>query len=130
MLRRCWAQRKDALRLQDQRRENDPDWYRRRDLLGMMLYTNAFAGTLKGVEEKLPYIQECGVNYLHLMPLLEKMCIRDSISHAQCCSLRAAMDWALRMDFYSFHSSAGGRSRPPRIVFCFRETISPLRWPG
>ena len=37
----------------------------------MMLYTNAFAGTLKGVEEKLPYIQECGVNYLHLMPLLE-----------------------------------------------------------
>ena len=71
MLRRCWAQRKDALRLQDQRRENDPDWYRRRDLLGMMLYTNAFAGTLKGVEEKLPYIQECGVNYLHLMPLLE-----------------------------------------------------------
>ena len=71
MLRRCWAQRKDALRLQDQRRENDPDWYRRRDLLGMMLYTNAFAGTLKGVEEKLPYIQECDVNYLHLMPLLE-----------------------------------------------------------
>ena len=57
MLRRCWAQRKDALRLQDQRRENDPDWYRRRDLLGMMLYTNAFSGTLKGVEEKLPYIQ-------------------------------------------------------------------------
>ncbi len=71
MLRRCWAQRKDALRLQDERREADPDWYRRRDLLGMMLYTNAFAGTLKGVEEKLPYIQECGVNYLHLMPLLE-----------------------------------------------------------
>ena len=56
MLRRCWTQRKDTLRLQDQRRENDPDWYRRRDLLGMMLYTNTFAGTLKGVEEKLPYI--------------------------------------------------------------------------
>lgn len=37
----------------------------------MMLYTNAFAGHPEGVEEKLPYIQECGVNYLHLMPLLE-----------------------------------------------------------
>ena len=66
-----WADRKEELRAQDARREADPDWYRRRDLLGMMLYTNAFAGTLKGVEEKLPYIQECGVNYLHLMPLLE-----------------------------------------------------------
>lgn len=71
MLRRCWAQRKLDLRLQDLRREEDPDWYRRRDLLGMMLYTNAFAGNLKGVQERLPYIQECGVNYLHLMPLLE-----------------------------------------------------------
>ena len=29
------------------------------------------AGSLGGVEEKLPYLRECGVNYLHLMPLLE-----------------------------------------------------------
>ena len=71
MLRRAWADRKPALRAQDAARESDPNWYRRRDLLGMMMYTNAFAGTLKGVEEKLPYIQECGVNYLHLMPLLQ-----------------------------------------------------------
>ncbi|MCI8422975.1 MAG: DUF3459 domain-containing protein [Lawsonibacter sp.] len=71
MLRRCWEGRKAPLRAQDARREADPSWYRRRDLLGMMLYVNAFAGTLKGVEEKLPYLQECGVNYLHLMPLLE-----------------------------------------------------------
>ena len=71
MLRRSWADRKEDLRLQDARREADPDWYRRRDLLGMMLYTAQFAGTLKGVEERIPYLKECGVNYLHLMPLLE-----------------------------------------------------------
>ena len=71
MLKRAWQARKKALRDQDARREADPDWYRRRDLLRMMLYVNAFAGNLKGVEEKLPYIKECGVNYLHLMPLLE-----------------------------------------------------------
>jgi len=71
MLRRCWEERKAPLREQDRRREEQPGWYRRRDILGMMLYVNAFAGNLKGVEEKLPYLQECGVNYLHLMPLLE-----------------------------------------------------------
>lgn len=71
MLRRCWAERKKPLRDQDKKREADPDWYRRRDLLGMMLYVNAFAGNLRGVKEKLGYLQECGVNYLHLMPLLE-----------------------------------------------------------
>ena len=70
MLKRSWDQRKTALRNQDVKREADPDWYRRRELLGMMLYVNAFAGDLNGVKGKLKYIQECGVNYLHLMPLL------------------------------------------------------------
>ena len=36
----------------------------------MMLYVNAFAKDLKGVRKKLPYLKSCGVNYLHLMPLL------------------------------------------------------------
>lgn len=46
MLRRCYDGRKAALRAQDAAREADPNWYRRSDLLGMMLYTGAFAGTL------------------------------------------------------------------------------------
>ncbi len=71
MLRRSWEERKKPLRDQDRKREADPDWYRRRDLLGMMLYVNAFAGNLRGVQEKLGYLRECGVNYLHLMPPLE-----------------------------------------------------------
>ena len=71
MLRRCWEERKKGLRAQDRSREADPDWYRRRDMLGMMLYVNTFAGNLRGVKKKLPYLKECGVNYLHLMPLLE-----------------------------------------------------------
>lgn len=70
MLRRCWDQRKDILREQDQRREAEPNWFRRRDMLGMMLYVDAFAGNLKGVQERLNYLIACGVNYLHLMPLL------------------------------------------------------------
>ena len=71
MLERCWDERKQALRALDERREAEPDWYRSNGLLGMMMYTDAFAGNLKGVREKLPYIEECGVNYLHLMPLLD-----------------------------------------------------------
>ena len=37
----------------------------------MQMYTNAFAGDLKGVAKHLDYLEESGVNYLHLMPLLE-----------------------------------------------------------
>lgn len=70
MLRRMFHSRKQALQEQDAQREQDPQWFKAKDFVGMMLYTNAFGGTLQGVKEKLPYLNECGVNYLHLMPLL------------------------------------------------------------
>lgn len=47
------------------------DWYRGGELLGYMVYTEQFAGNLEGVREHLEYLRELGVNYLHLMPLLE-----------------------------------------------------------
>ena len=70
MLRRAYADRKAALRELDHARLQEPDWVRSNKLLGMMLYVDNFAGNLRGVRAKLPYLQECGVNYLHLMPLL------------------------------------------------------------
>ena len=71
MLFRAWQARPEALRRLDAVREANPDWYRGRDMTGMLMYVKPFAGTLNGVRERLDYIQDCGVNYLHLMPLLE-----------------------------------------------------------
>src|SRR5699024_8043094 len=69
-LKKFYDARNNDLKDSDIRREKDPKWYKRNDLTGMMMYVNAFSKTLKGLEEKLDYIQECNVNYLHLMPLL------------------------------------------------------------
>lgn len=71
MLEHQWNARKDSLRKIDEKRLAEPDWFRSNKLLGMMMYTQNFGGCLKGVVEKLPYLTECGVNYLHLMPLLD-----------------------------------------------------------
>ena len=71
MLERSFLERKLSLHLLDAKRLSQPGWFRSNKLMGMMLYVNAFAGNLNGVQEKLPYLEECGVNYLHLMPLLE-----------------------------------------------------------
>ena len=71
MLYRLWEERPEKLRALDRIREASPDWYKGHDLVGMLMYVSAFAGNLKGVRKKLDYITECGVNYLHLMPLLE-----------------------------------------------------------
>ena len=71
MLCRMWNERPNDLRALDRARLDEPDWYKKREMLGMQMYVSAFAGNLNGVREKLDYILECGVNYLHLMPLLE-----------------------------------------------------------
>ena len=71
MLSRMYAERPAALRRLDRERLADPQWYKRRELVGMLMYVSAFAGTLQGVRKKLDYVEDCGVNYLHLMPLLE-----------------------------------------------------------
>ncbi|MBR1456381.1 MAG: amylosucrase, partial [Oscillospiraceae bacterium] len=70
MLRRCYEARPEALKALDEKRLADPRWYKGHELVGMLMYVKAFAGTLGGVRRKLDYVQECGVNYLHLMPLL------------------------------------------------------------
>lgn len=70
-LKGIYVARKESLKALDRQREQNPSWYKKNDLLGMMMYVDAFAGNLNGVRQKLDYIEECKVNYLHLMPLLE-----------------------------------------------------------
>lgn len=70
-LRAFYKERSKTLKVIDRSREADPDWYRRNDLLGMMLYIDNFGGTINGVREKLDYIQKSNVNYIHLMPFLD-----------------------------------------------------------
>lgn len=69
-----WAfyqERTDALKNLDLKREADPNWYKKNDMLGMMFYIDNFAGNMKGVESKLDYLEKNNVNYIHLMPFLE-----------------------------------------------------------
>ena len=68
---RFYTQREAALKRRDRSREADPEWFKKKDMLGMMLYIDNFAGTIRGVQEKLDYIKNCNVNCLHLMPFLD-----------------------------------------------------------
>ncbi|MCI8888538.1 MAG: amylosucrase [Hungatella sp.] len=70
-MERVYCERKASLKAMDLEREADPEWFKGNDMLGMMIYTNLFGGTLKGTEGHLDYLKSCGVNYVHLMPLME-----------------------------------------------------------
>lgn len=64
-------ERPHDLRLLDEARLLSPDWLQRPDMVGYVAYTERFAGTLNGVAERLDYLTDLGVKYLHLMPLLK-----------------------------------------------------------
>ena len=82
IIRQRSEERSADLKALDAKRLADPDWYKRNDMVGMMMYTDAFAGTLKGVKKKIGYIEECGVNYIHLMPLLDSPRVRNDGGYA------------------------------------------------
>lgn len=63
--------RKQKLHNRDEKRVKEADWFKKKDMLGMMLYIDNFAGNLKGVQTKLDYLKECKVNCIHLMPFLD-----------------------------------------------------------
>jgi amylosucrase len=66
-----FQQRPADLRLLDLRRHADPQWYQHQQMLGYATYPDLFAGDLKGVADRVDYLAELGVTYLHLMPLLK-----------------------------------------------------------
>lgn len=62
------SERTQDLRALDAAREQDPGWLLRPDMIGYSAYVDRLAGTLRGVADRVPYLQELGVRYLHLLP--------------------------------------------------------------
>ena len=81
-LHRFAQERSAALKKRDLERQADPEWYKSNDLTGMMLYIDNFAGDLNGVRRKLPYLEQTGVNMLHLMPFLDTVPERSDGGYA------------------------------------------------
>ncbi|MEF8826728.1 MAG: alpha-amylase family glycosyl hydrolase [Halapricum sp.] len=67
----AFESRPERLRSLDRSRKGVDDWFQGPGEVGYMCYVDLFAGDLQGVREKIPYLKELGVTYLHLMPLLE-----------------------------------------------------------
>ena len=66
----CLA-RPEPLRLLDLERQITPDWFERPNMVGYVCYPQLFAGSLTDLRDKLDYLQELGITYLHLMSMLK-----------------------------------------------------------
>jgi amylosucrase len=67
----AFLNRSPALQQKDVDKLEKENWFISNELAGMSLYVDRFCGSIKNLEEKIPYLQELGINLLHLMPLFE-----------------------------------------------------------
>lgn len=66
------ANRRQGLRQKDWvKLQSEAAWFTSNELAGMSLYVDRFCGNLKTLPEKFSYLQNLGVNVLHLMPLFQ-----------------------------------------------------------
>lgn len=66
-----WRERPGDLKALDRRRTADPHWYLSEEMLGGVCYVDRYAGSLRGIRDRIPYFRELGLTYLHLMPLFD-----------------------------------------------------------
>lgn len=66
-----YKDRSASLKKSDVEKLKAEKWFLSNQLAGMSLYVDRFCGKIKDLETKLPYLQELGVNLIHLMPLFE-----------------------------------------------------------
>ncbi len=68
---RKYIKRPDELKQADIERERDSNWFLHQKWVGMALYANGFAKDLKDMQTHLSYLQELGVNLVHIMPIMK-----------------------------------------------------------
>lgn len=66
-----YIERTPQLRKSDLSREKKHNWFLSQKWVAMALYCDRFAVDLNGLRTKLPYLQELGINMLHVMPILD-----------------------------------------------------------
>ncbi len=128
MLYAAYTARPEGLKLMDRAREAHPDWYKGHDLVGMLMYVNAFAGTLRGVREKLPYIEDCGVNYLHLMPLLESPAGRSDGGYAVSDFRKVQPELGTMEDLFALAADCHERGIAVCLDFVMNHTSEDHEW--
>ena len=128
VLKKFYDMRNDALKESDLNREKDPTWYKRNDLTGMMMYVNAFAGTLSNLESKLDYIQECNVNYLHLMPLLDSPRGRSDGGYAVADFRKVQEELGTMDDFAALTAACHNRGINVCLDFVMNHTSEDHEW--
>ena len=67
----AYQQRPVALKELEEEKEIKGNWFLSNEIIGMSLYVDRFCDNLQTMVSKLDYFKKLGVNFLHLMPVMQ-----------------------------------------------------------
>lgn len=65
------SKRSEDLKKLDKQRLKNLHWYKSHKHVGAVGYADLLAGSIKGLEKRIPYLKELDVTYFHLMPFFD-----------------------------------------------------------
>lgn len=123
-----YCKRNARLRKRDMQREKNPDWFKKNDMLGMMLYIDNFAGDLNGVKGKLSYLESCNVNCIHLMPFLDSPKGRSDGGYAVADFRKVKPDLGTMQDLASLADACHEKGMNVCMDFVMNHTSEEHEW--
>lgn len=123
-----FSARPKELKTQDLERLQSGNWYQSEQMVGMQLYVDRFNKNINGLYEKLPYFEELGVNFLHLMPITTRPSGENDGGYAVNSYYEIDSKYGTKEDFSAFTEQARKKNMVLMLDFVVNHTSDEFEW--
>ncbi|WP_437369359.1 alpha-amylase family protein [Maribacter litoralis] len=120
--------RPKELQNQDIDRLNAGNWYQSEQMVGMQMYVDRFNKDINGLKEKLPYFEDLGINFLHLMPITTRPAGENDGGYAVNSYHEIDSKYGTKTDFLDFTKKARKNDMFIMLDFVVNHTSDEFEW--
>lgn len=120
--------RPKELQNQDIDRLNAGNWYQSEQMVGMQMYVDRFNKDINGLKEKLPYFEDLGINFLHLMPITTRPAGENDGGYAVNSYHKIDSKYGTKTDFLDFTKKARKNDMFIMLDFVVNHTSDEFEW--
>ncbi|WP_116771385.1 alpha-amylase family protein [Maribacter litoralis] len=120
--------RPKELQNQDIDRFNAGNWYQSEQMVGMQMYVDRFNKDINGLKEKLPYFEDLGINFLHLMPITTRPAGENDGGYAVNSYHEIDSKYGTKTDFLDFTKKARKNDMFIMLDFVVNHTSDEFEW--
>jgi len=127
-LESLFKNRPRELQNQDIDRLNSGNWYQSEQMVGMQMYVDRFNKDINGLKDKLPYFDDLGINFLHLMPITTRPDGENDGGYAVNSYHDIDSKYGTKADFLDFTKKARKNNMFLMLDFVVNHTSDEFEW--